>query len=130
MVVAILIDISSSGFIFFVFSIGALAAILCNMVNLPIIIQIIVFSIVSIILMFTLAPYIKKKMAKSSMEFIPQENRLIGREILLKEDLNSTLLVNIDGVFWTIKTLSGAISSGTKVKIVSMEGNKYIVEKI
>lgn len=130
MVMAILIDISSSGFIFFVFSIGALAAMLCNMANLSIIMQIIVFASVSIISMFSIVPYIKKKIAKSSMEFIPQENRLIGRTIVLQEDLNSTLLVNIDGVFWTIKTLSGDIPSGTKVKIVSMEGNKYIVEKV
>ena len=83
-----------------------------------------------LISMFSIVPYIKKKIAKSSMEFIPQENRLIGRTIVLQEDLNSTLLVNIDGVFWTIKTLSGDIPSGTKVKIVSMEGNKYIVEKV
>lgn len=130
MVVAIFIDISTSGFIFSVFAGGALVAILCNLINLPILVQIIVFAVVSIILMFTLTPYVKKKMAKSSMEFIPQENRLIGKEIVLKEDLNDTLLVSIDGVFWTIKTLSGVISSGTKVKIVSLDGNKYIVEKI
>ena len=130
MVVAIFIDISTSGFIFSVFAGGALVAILCNLINLPILVQIIVFAVVSIILMFTLTPYVKKKMAKSSMEFIPQENRLIGKEIVLKEDLNDTLLVSIDCVFWTIKTLSGVISSGTKVKIVSLDGNKYIVEKI
>lgn len=130
MVVAIFLDISTSGFIFAVFAGGALVAILCNLINLSITVQIIVFAIVSIILMFTLTPYVKKKMAKSSVEFIPQENRLIGRELILKEDLNDTLLVNIDGVFWTIKTLSGVISSGTKVKIVSLDGNKYIVEKI
>lgn len=128
-IISILLDVTTSGFMFSIFSIGAFGAILCNFMNLSVIMQIAVFSIINIILMFTLVPYMKKKMLKSTDNFVLQENRLIGKEIVLSEDLNDTLLVNIDGVFWTIKTLSGTILSGETVKIVSLEGNKYIVEK-
>lgn len=128
-IATILLDIMTSGFMFSVFAIGALCSILCNSINLPIIVQIVVFTIVNIILIITLVPYVKKKMSKSIDDFVLQENRLIGKEIVLSEDLKDSLLINIEGVFWTVKTLSGTIPAGNTVKIVSLEGNKYIVEK-
>lgn len=123
------LDITTSGFIFSVFSISALFGLVLNVMNVPEFIQVCVFLALSIALILTMVPYIRKKMKASKTDFIPQENRLIGREITLLKELVETDLVNIDGVFWTIKTITGPIEAGQKVKLVSLEGNKYIVEK-
>ena len=122
-------DISTSGFVFSVFSLGSLVALISKILGASTILQISIFAIVSIVSMFTVVPFIRKKIKQSGEEFIPQENRMLGKEFILEDELKTTLLVNIDGVFWTIKTTSGPISAGEKVKIVSIDGNKYIVEK-
>lgn len=130
LIAGLLVDILTSGFLFSIFSLSALGALLLNMLNVSIGVQVCVFAILSIVLIFTLVPFIRKKIKANKTEFITQEKKLIGREIILSKDLLDTDLINIDGVFWTIKTNSKPIKSGAKVKFVSLEGNKYIVEEI
>ena len=124
----LLIDVSTSGFLFSVFSIGSLLALISKTFGVPVIIQVFIFLITSILLILNLVPYIRKKLKNAGDNFVPQEMRIIGTELILEHDLINTLQVNINGVFWTIKTLTGPISAGEKIKIVSIEGNKYIVE--
>lgn len=124
----LLIDVSTSGFLFSVFSIGSLLALISKIFGVPVIIQVFIFLITSILLILNLVPYIHKKLKNAGDNFVPQEMRIIGTELILEHDLINTLQVNINGVFWTIKTLTGPISAGEKIKIVSIEGNKYIVE--
>lgn len=130
LIAGLLVDILTSGFLFSIFSLSALGTLLLNMLNVSIGVQVCVFAILSIVLIFTLVPFIRRKIKASETEFITQEKKLIGREIILSKDLVETDLVNIDGVFWTIKANSEPIKSGAKVKLVSLEGNKYVVEEI
>ena len=114
------------------FAAGALAALAANIAGADLIVQIIVFLVVSVALLILTRPwaekYLNRKREKTNYE------REIGRIILITEtvdNLNQTGKSVLDGVEWTVraKNDSEIFEAGTRAKVADISGVKLIVEK-
>ena len=127
--IALIIDMVTSAFLFIWFTVGAIAAIIAGMFGCAFVVQFIVFTIVSIILIIVCYPVVKKKIKQSVKPTPLREKTYIGREIVVDEEMEKNNGVKVDGVYWNIKDGGYVLKKGDKIKIVGMEGNKLIVKK-
>lgn len=128
-VLAIMIDLVTSDFLFSGFSIGALVALILAMINTSVISQIIIFGLVGVMFIFLIYPIIRKHLDMNKVETKTREESYIGKEIILEEDIAKEGKFKLDGVYWTFKS-EEKIKKGEKVRIISIEGNKIIIKKI
>ena len=113
------------------FAIGALAACLVSALGANLIVQAIVFVVVSILILLFIRPfsvnYINKDPEKTNVESME------GKVGEVTADINNVLAtgtVKIDGMDWTARTDNGEIiEAGEYVKVLRVEGVKVIVEK-
>lgn len=128
--IALIIDIATSAFLFVWFTVGAIAAIIGQLLNFSFIAQIIIFVIVSGVSMIVGYPIVKKKI-KDTVKYTPlREETYIGKELIANENMINSNSIKVDGVYWKMKNQGEEIKNGDKVKIISVEGNKILVEKI
>lgn len=92
-------------------------------------IQIIVFLLVSIILLFATRPLVKKYINKKSQP--TNADRCIGKQAVVTEDINnllSTGAAKVNGIEWSARALNGElIPVGTTVTVEKIDGVKLIV---
>lgn len=111
------------------FAIGALAAYATTYFTDNIMIQIIVFIVVSIIALLITKPVVKKirirKVEPTNLD------RVIGKEGVVTKEIskNSYGEVKIKGSVWTA-TSKEEIEKGSQVKVLKIEGVKILVEKV
>ncbi|MCI8647283.1 MAG: NfeD family protein [Firmicutes bacterium] len=108
---------------------GAIMASIAAMAGLSLIVQIIVFLVVSIVLIYFTRPLAKKKLKVGSEK--TNVDALVGREALVTETIEpfSTGQAKVDGLVWSAvsKENHSTIKSGTTVTINGIEGVKLIV---
>lgn len=115
----IIIDYLSSDVLFVGFSFGALGGLVLAFLDVNVILQFILFSIITILFFFYVYPKIKRK--------IKVDN--IGRKIILDENVEDSALIKFEGIYWTFKSVSGPLKKGTEVEIIGIEGNKILIKK-
>ncbi|MDO4536481.1 MAG: NfeD family protein [Clostridium perfringens] len=128
-VLGVIIDILSSAFLFVGFSLGALGAIIMNLLGLPVIVQFIVFAVISSLFFIFIFPKVRKNIKESHLGTKTMEQSYVGRSFILPENIENTALIKYEGVFWTFKSESGVIKKGETVKIIGIEGNKLLITK-
>ncbi|WP_138203073.1 NfeD family protein [Haloimpatiens lingqiaonensis] len=126
----LLIDILTSAFLFVWFTAGAIAAIICLTLGLSFSTQLIVFIVVSALFMGTGYPIIKKNIKKTVPKTKTMEEGYIGRELLAENDIEARGNLKLDGIYWTVENKGEYIKRGDKLKIIGIEGNKLIIQKI
>lgn len=108
---------------------GVAAAISCAFTD-NLLIQTLVFVLVSLIALLATRPLVKK-FFKNKKE-PTNSDRLIGRVAIVTIDIvnqNGEGQVNVDGKIWSAKSADGCeIKKGASVKITSIEGVKLVVE--
>ena len=111
------------------FSGGALAAAIAVMCNASLLIQVIVFVIVSAILLIFTRPVARKHFNNKLVD--TNVDALIGQEGLAETDLNvyQPGQVKADGKVWSAICESGEISKGSVVVIKAIKGVTLTVEK-
>jgi Membrane protein implicated in regulation of membrane protease activity len=126
-IILLIIEVVTTGLVTIWFAFGALAAWITSLITDSIVIQGIVFFVVSILsLIFTrpvLNKYIKPKVQKINLD-------LVGKTGLVTKDIEEFKLgeVKVDGKYWSAKSKE-KIKEGSKVEILSIEGVKLIVKK-
>ena len=109
---------------------GAAAAVTCIFTD-NILIQSIVFIVVSLACLIATRPFVKKFNAKKEPT---NSDRLIGRMGIVTLDIVNQKgegQVNVDGKIWSAKSVDGReIKKGASVRISSIEGVKLLVEII
>ncbi len=128
-ILGILIDISSSSFLFVGFSIGALGALIGNVLEISILIQFIIFAIISSLFFIFIFPKVRKNIKESHLGTKTMEEGYVGRTFILPKRIEDTALIKYEGIFWTFKSESGVIEQDEKVKIIGIEGNKLLIKK-
>ncbi len=110
------------------FAIGTLFAIAANLLGASPLTQVIVFVIVSIIMLISIFPFVRKKMKAKSYD--TNVDALIGKTAVVKEiiSLNKIGQVSVNGVIWSA-TGEGTFDKEEVVTIINVEGNKLIVER-
>ena len=128
-VLGVIVDILSSAFLFVGFSLGALGAIIMNLLGLPVIVQFIVFAVISSLFFIFIFPKVRKNIKESHLGTKTMEQGYVGRNFILPETVEDTALIKYEGVFWTFKSESGVIKKGETAKIIGIEGNKLLITK-
>ncbi|WP_240495868.1 NfeD family protein [Thermoanaerobacterium sp. PSU-2] len=128
MIIGIAIDLITSNFIFFNFSMGAFFAICADLLGANTPIQIFAFLAVGIVSLIFSFKYLRKKF-KNIPKTYPYENQYIGRTIEIKDDIGKTGQVFFEGIYWTVKS-DVPLKSGDNVVITGISGNKLIVKRL
>ena len=127
-VVLLLIELVTVNLVTIWFAIGAVAAIITTIFTDSILIQSIVFVVVSVIALLITKPLIKKF---KKFEVEPtNSDRVIGKvgDVTKKIEKNKYGEVKVYGNTWTASS-KDVIEVGERVKVLSIDGVKLIVEK-
>lgn len=130
-VVLLIIEIATMGLTTIWFAGGAFVAFLAAYMGFDVVVQVLVFLIVSILLLVLTRPI--------AVKFFNQERQktnaesLIGQKAVVKEEINTlqaTGRVEVNGMEWSAKTEGpDIIEADTIVMIHGIQGVKLIVEK-
>lgn len=115
------------------FCIGALAAMVAARAGTHIMVQVVVFLVVSVALLILTKPFIKKVLKQKNEP--TNADVIIGRIGVVVENINNLEekgAVKIDGKIWTARSLEDGreIQKDSKVKIVKIQGVKVLVEEV
>lgn len=111
---------------------GALAALILNILDVSIVIQVVVFFVVTFVLLFFTRPfamkYINTHREKTNYEGI------IGKTIRIAEqvdNISQTGMAVVNGQEWTVRSENDDVilEPGTIAKVVNISGVKLIVKK-
>lgn len=127
-VVLLILEMITVDFTFLMISGGALAATVVSAIsgNLPV--QIIIFAIVTVLLLFFIRPWARKHINNTSQG---ESNvyALNGKTATALSDITSAAgQVKVGGEVWSAKTIGEKIDDGTVVVITGIEGAQVIVE--
>ncbi len=114
------------------FAAGALAALVCALLNGPLWLQITLFIIVSILCLLAVRPLAKKYLNGKVQP--TNVDRILGEEAQVTEDIDNIQgrgAVTIGGITWSARSQNGeAIPTGALVKVLRIEGVKVFVEPV
>ena len=132
MAVMIVVEISAPGLVSIWFAAGALAAYIAALCGGSTAIQVMLFVLVSIVLLFLTRPlaqkYINMRAPKTNKDRIPGRTAIVTEEV---NNLAATGAVMIDGLPWTARSASeeDVIPVGEEVVVDKIEGVKCIVKR-
>lgn len=129
----VILEIATMGFLVFWFALGALAALVVSLITDSILIQAIVFLVVSTILLFATKPLVNKIMPKDS--FVKTNSYSIegkvGRVTIDIEPVEGKGQVKVGGESWSAKSADDTyIPKDTEVIVEKIEGVKVIVKPL
>lgn len=132
MILMLVIEVVTLGLTTIWFAGGALVATLLALLDVPILVQIIVFLIVSGILVYFTRPIAVKKFNKTRT--LTNVESVAGKQAVVSEtidNVNGTGKIMLDGMEWTARTKEDGtvISEGKLISVISVEGVKAIVEE-
>ncbi len=130
-IVMALVEALSLGFITIWFVVGAVAALIAQLLGFSFVAQIVVFLVVSIAFLLLVRPYALKHRNKGASA----EPSLVGKTarviVPISADGMNGRVETSDGVCWTARSANGeAIPDGTQVRIVRVESIKVFVERV
>lgn len=133
-IVAVAVEFATVQLVSVWFAVGALASFILSVCRVDQLwIQIAVFTLVSLVSLAATRPLIKKLNKKTKRE-PTNADMYIGLEGIVTEkidDIEAKGLVKVKGSVWSAKSPSGTvIPAGARVKVLSIEGVKLIVEEI
>lgn len=132
LVILIVIELITMGLTTIWFAGGALAAALVSIPDTPVVLQVIVFLIVSLMLLFFTRPvavkYFNKDRVRTNIE------GMIGRQAIVVSEINNVEgigQVNTGGMEWSARSSSHnvVLPVGTVVTVLGVDGVKLIVEE-
>lgn len=132
LVLLVVVELLTMGLTTVWFAGGALIAAIVSIFETPVLLQVFVFLIVSLLLLYFTRPiavkYFNKDRVRTNVE------SLIGRQaIVLSEidNLDGTGLIQVDGIEWTARSRDEKvrIQVGAVVTVLAIDGVKLIVEE-
>lgn len=132
-VIAIIAEIITTELVSVWFCIGAIVALACTFIpNMPWWGELIIFFGVSIIALIALRPVARRTLQRNKSNTNVDE--LIGKKGKVIKDITSldSGEINVNGTIWTAikRDEDETIKEGEVVKIISITGNKLLVEEI
>lgn len=128
-VIAIIVDLFTSTFLFCWIAVGSAGAIIANILGFNIITQIIIFSILTVICVVVGYKVVRKKIKKGVKRLPLMEENFIGKTYTAQEDIIGSTRLKIEGSYWTGQNEGEKILKGEKFTICKISGNKLIIKK-
>ncbi len=129
-IILFIIEAVTVGMVCIWFGIAAIVSMFSTFITSNVYIQWTIFIIVAVITLILFRPLSKKSISNSGEK--TNSDALIGRTAFLTEEINEEKQgrLKLGDVSWIAVTNSGeTIQKGEKVKIISISGNKLVVEK-
>lgn len=131
-IILIIIELLTVGLTTIWFAIGSLAALAANCLGAGLILQLVIFLIVSCLLLVFTRPWALKHVNRKRIR--TNYEREIGKVILLTErvdNLKETGKSIVDGQEWTVRSKNDreTFEAGEKAVVTAVSGVKLIVEK-
>lgn len=128
----LVVEIATLGLVTIWFAGGALVTFFVAMATDSVLIQVIVFLVVSLLLLFFTRPLAKKfynsKRTKTNVESVIGEQCKVTEAI---DNFNETGTVLLNGLEWTARSKDDAlIEAGARVKVCAVDGVKVLVQKV
>lgn len=132
LIVLLGIEVATLGLTTIWFAAGALAAILAAVLNAPAVIQIVLFFLVSLVLLFFTRPVAVKYFNKDRIR--TNAESLVGRQGIVIEtidNLESVGHITVNGREWTARSADDRVNipQGAVVTILAINGVKLIVRE-
>lgn len=131
--VFLVIEIITLGLTTIWFAGGSLIAFVASLFGVPIVVQIVLFFIVSFILLFFTRPLVEKHLNNNREK--TNVNSMIGKEGKVTEEIDNfnqkgTIIVN--GLEWTARSIEDGITipNGSKVIVKDVQGVRAIVSRV
>jgi membrane protein implicated in regulation of membrane protease activity len=129
-IITLIVEIISVELVSIWFSAASLISLILALCGVSVTLQIVVFLVVSIVLLASLRTicmkFLKNSKEKTNLDSLVGTVHTLVKEI--KDECPGEIKIN--GVIWRVVSKNQkAISVGEKVKIVEIDGNKFIVEK-
>jgi len=130
LILAIIVEVLTLGLTSIWFAGGALAAILATLIHAPAAVQIILFFVVSLLLLFFTRPvavkYFNRDRVKTNVESLVGRQAIVISEI---DNLQGTGQVTIGGQEWSARSVDDRvrIPTGSVVNVMSISGVKLMV---
>ena len=127
-IITLVIEFMTAEIVSIWFFVGSVVSLILAICKVDPAIQIIVFVIVSIVFMVCVRPFIKKYVKRNEIK--TNVDSFVGRIALVTEDIldGNRGVVKLDGQEWSAISNEN-ILKGTKVVVLSIEGNKLIVKE-
>ncbi len=128
--ILLVIEIITLGLTTIWFAGGALAAFIATLLEADVIIQIVLFVVISLILLFVTRPiavkYFNKDLAKTNVEGIIGKTAIVNKRI---DNINGSGEAVLEGEIWMARSENNEIiEAGAQVTVVAVEGVKLIVK--
>ncbi len=131
-VIAAIIELATPQLISIWFSVAGVIGIAFSFIpGLPWWGEIIIFAIISVVLLFTLRPLIKKRLKSAKHDDDTNLDRIIGMRVRMvsRADFDNLGTAKVGDVVWNIKSYDGSdLTDDEIVEIVSVDGNKLIAK--
>lgn len=131
LILCIVVEVLTMGLTTIWFGGGALAAVLAAVLHAPIFVQVILFFLVSLLLLFFTRPlavkYFNKDRVKTNVESMAGRQAIVTSEI---DNIQSAGQVTVSGQEWSARSSDDRvrIPVGTVVRIAAVSGVKLIVK--
>lgn len=107
---------------------GALAGLIADFAGADFWLQIVVFSVVSLLMIAFVRPVALKHLRKGPAEQRTNVDRLIGQSALVMQAVSGTGgLVKIGGDVWSARSTGGVIEAGETVEVTKIDGATAVV---
>ncbi|MEV7662474.1 NfeD family protein [Paenarthrobacter sp. NPDC089316] len=107
---------------------GALAGLVADFAGADFWLQIVIFSVVSLLMIVFVRPVALNHLRKGPAEQLSNIDRLIGQPALVIEAVSSTSgLVKIGGDVWSARSAGGVIDAGSTVQVTKIDGATAVV---
>ena len=124
-----IIEMLTLEFTFLMFAGGALAAAIAGGFTENVAIHILVFSVVSVILLFTVRPWARRHIENSSPDSRTNVDSLPGQIAEALSDVTARGgRIKLDGEVWSARTFGAPIPEGSIVTVARIDGAHAIVE--
>ncbi len=111
------------------FVVGALTALVANLLGAAIWLQVLLFAAVSLVMLLLMRPFLRKYV--EPLKTRTNVDAMIGKEAVVMETIDNlagTGTVKLEGKLWTARSANGSrIPAGMVVSVQSVEGVKAIV---
>ncbi|MDI2033959.1 NfeD family protein [Paenarthrobacter nitroguajacolicus] len=107
---------------------GALAGLIADFAGADFWLQIVIFSVVSLLMIVFVRPVALNHLRKGPAEQLSNIDRLIGQPALVIEAVSSTSgLVKIGGDVWSARSAAGVMDPGSTVQVTKIDGATAVV---
>jgi len=128
-IIALVVDLLTSTFLFVSFSAGAVCALIAQSMKASMFLQLIIFIVSSGICVVFVCMQARKLLSKTVKKLPTPEDLLVGRKIVLEEDVTDTATIKIDGLYRTVKNIGAPLKKGDTAVIESIDGTILIIKK-